>query len=63
MTGTDEVAKISYRTGRVVREKAVGDHPQRVRNGFVHRSLLAGLPAPADLPPYEPMPPYLPGPA
>jgi hypothetical protein len=56
-SGTDEVAKISYRTGRVVDEQRVGDHPQRIRNGFVKRSLLAGLPQPGDLPAYEPMPP------
>ena len=62
-SGTDEIAKISYRTGRVVDEQSVGDHPQRIRNGFVERSLVAGLPQPEDLPPYEPMPPYAPGPA
>ena len=61
-SGTDEIAKISYRTGRVVDERPVGDHPQRIRNGFVERSLVAGLPTPEDLPPYEPMPPYAPGP-
>ena len=61
-SGTDQVAKISYRTGQVVDEAAVGDHPQRIRNGFVERSLLAGLPMPEDLPPYEPMPPYAPTP-
>lgn len=43
-SGTDQVAKISYRTGKVVRTTAVGDHPQRVRNGFVRKSLVAGLP-------------------
>lgn len=42
-SGTDEVAKISYRTGKVVRTTPVGDHPQRVRNGFVRAQLLAGL--------------------
>jgi hypothetical protein len=59
-SGTDEIARVSYRTGRVVDERRVGDHPQRIRNGFVHRDLVAGLPMPADLPPYEPMPPLLP---
>ena len=44
-SGTDEVAKISYRTGRIVRTAPVGDHPQRVRNGFVRTDLVAGLPA------------------
>ncbi|MBB6627694.1 serine/threonine protein kinase [Nocardioides sp. KIGAM211] len=42
-SGTDQVSKISYRTGRVTRTVSVGDHPQRVRNGFVARSLVAGL--------------------
>lgn len=43
-SGTDEVAKISYRTGKVVRTTPVGDHPQRVRNGYVRTGLVAGLP-------------------
>ena len=46
-------------TGRIVDQKQVGDHPQRIRNGFVDRDLLAGLPRPSDLPPYEPMPPIV----
>ncbi|GAA1477720.1 YncE family protein [Nocardioides aestuarii] len=44
-SGTDEVSRISYDTGRVVTTVGVGDHPQRVRNGFVDRSLVAGLPS------------------
>ena len=36
-SGTDEIAKISYRTGRIVDRARVGDHPQRIRNGFVER--------------------------
>lgn len=49
-SGTDEVSRISYDTGRVVTTVPVGDHPQRIRNGFVDRSLVAGLPdhTPAD---------------
>jgi WD40 repeat protein len=49
-SGTDEVSRISYDTGRIVTTVPVGDHPQRVRNGFVERSLVAGLPdhVPAD---------------
>lgn len=39
-SGTDQVAKISYRTGKVVATTRVGDHPQRVRNGFVRTGLL-----------------------
>ena len=39
-SGTDKVSKISYRTGRITMSAKVGDHPQRVRNGFVVRSLL-----------------------
>lgn len=41
-SGTDEVAKISYRTEKVVRTVPVGDHPQRVRNGVVRRAFLEG---------------------
>ncbi len=59
-SGTDEVARVSYRTGRVIDQKKVGDHPQRIRNGFVARVLVAGLPMPSDLEPYEPMPPIIP---
>ena len=43
-SGSDRVSKISYRTGRIVHSAQVGDHPQRVRNGYVARSLVAGLP-------------------
>lgn len=42
-SGRDQVAKISYRTERIVQTVPVGDHPQRVRNGFVLRSLVPGL--------------------
>ena len=43
-SGTDQVSKISYRTGRIVDTASVGDHPQRVRNAFVEQSLIDGLP-------------------
>jgi DNA-binding beta-propeller fold protein YncE len=43
-SGSDKISKISYRTGRIVQSAPVGDHPQRVRNGYVARSLVAGLP-------------------
>ena len=42
-SGSDKISKISYRTGRIVQSVKVGDHPQRVRNGVVARSLVAGL--------------------
>jgi hypothetical protein len=42
-SGRDQVAKISYRTERIVQTVPVGDHPQRVRNGFVLKSLVPGL--------------------
>ena len=58
-SGTDQIAKISYRTGRVVDEQKVGDHPQRIRNGFVRTDLVAGLTQPEDLPEYEPQPPIV----
>ena len=49
-SGTDEVSRISYRTGRIDETVDVGDHPQRIRNGFVRRALVPGLPdhTPAD---------------
>jgi hypothetical protein len=62
-SGTDTVAKISYRTGRIVDTRRVGDHPQRIRNGFVARGLLDDLRRPSELPEYEPMPPLLPHPS
>ena len=43
-SGTDEVSRISYDTGRIVSTVTVGDHPQRIRNGVVDRSLVAALP-------------------
>ena len=42
-SGTDEVSKISYRTGEIVKTTKVGNHPQRVRNGFIRKNLVAGL--------------------
>jgi DNA-binding beta-propeller fold protein YncE len=49
-SGTDQVAKISYRTGRIVDTVPVGDHPQRIRTAFVRGDWVAGLPdvEPAD---------------
>ena len=43
-SGSDRVSKISYRTGQIVQSTQVGYHPQRVRNGFVRKSLVRGLP-------------------
>jgi DNA-binding beta-propeller fold protein YncE len=34
-SGTDSISAISYDTGREVAHRAVGDHPQRMRLGFV----------------------------
>ncbi len=42
-SGSDTVAKISYRTAKIVKTTPVGDHPQRVRNGFIRTSFLKGL--------------------
>ena len=42
-SGTDTVSKISYRTKRVVETTQVGDHPQRVRNGFMRKALFRQL--------------------
>lgn len=42
-SGSDKISRISYATGRIQRSVHVGDHPQRVRNGYVARSLVSGL--------------------
>lgn len=42
-SGSDTVSRISYRTGRIVTTTKVGDHPQRVRNGFIRKAFVRGL--------------------
>jgi DNA-binding beta-propeller fold protein YncE len=42
-SGSDKVSKISYRTARIVQTQTVGDHPQRIRNGFLRKAYAAGL--------------------
>lgn len=42
-SGSDTVSKISYRTRRVVQTVPVGDHPQRIRNGFVRKAWVDDL--------------------
>jgi DNA-binding beta-propeller fold protein YncE len=39
-SGSDRVSVISYRKRKVVADFRVGDHPQRVRMGFVRRSFV-----------------------
>ena len=39
-SGTDTVSVISYRKKKEIARISVGDHPQRVRTGFVRRSWL-----------------------
>ncbi len=40
MSGSDLVSVLSFAKEEVVAEVAVGDHPQRVREGQVRRSVL-----------------------
>lgn len=42
-SGSDTVSRISYKTGKIRTTVKVGDHPQRVRNGFIRRELVPGL--------------------
>ena len=42
-SGSDKVSKISYKTAKIVQTQTVGDHPQRIRNGFLRKSYVAGL--------------------
>ena len=39
-SGTDTISVLSYRKGKEVARVKVGDHPQRVRTGFVTRAWL-----------------------
>ncbi|CAN5380504.1 YncE family protein [soil metagenome] len=41
--GSDRISRVSYRTARIVTSRQVGDHPQRIRNGFIRRAYVAGL--------------------
>ena len=41
--GSDKVSRISYRTARIVTSIRVGDHPQRIRNGFIRKAYVAGI--------------------
>jgi hypothetical protein len=43
-SGSDTISRISYRTRRIEKTVRVGDHPQRIRNGFVHAPYVPGLP-------------------
>ena len=42
-SGSDTVSRIDYRTARIQKTVRVGDHPQRVRNGFIRASYLRTL--------------------
>ena len=39
-SGTDDISVFSYRKRREIRHVKVGDHPQRIRNGFVRQSFI-----------------------
>lgn len=43
-SGSDTISRIAYKGRRIDKTVKVGFHPQRVRNGFVKKSLVAGLP-------------------
>ena len=42
-SGSDKVSRISYATGRITRSVKVGDHPQRIRTGFLAEGYLRHL--------------------
>jgi hypothetical protein len=37
-SGSDKISIISYKTGKLIKDVPVGDHPQRVRMGYVRKS-------------------------
>jgi len=39
-SGSDKISVISYRTGRLISDVPVGNHPQRVRMGYVRKSWI-----------------------
>jgi hypothetical protein len=39
-SGTDSISVFSYRKRKEIAHIEVGDHPQRIRTGFVHRSWI-----------------------
>ena len=41
--GSDTISRISYKTARIRDTIRVGDHPQRIRNGFIRRDFLADI--------------------
>ena len=42
-SGTDSVSRISYRKARIVDTIDVGNHPQRIRNGFIKKAFVRDL--------------------
>ena len=39
-SGSDKISIISYRTGKLIKDVPVGNHPQRVRMGYVRKSWI-----------------------
>ena len=39
-SGTDSISVISYRKEKEIAHVEVGDHPQRIRTGFVRKSFI-----------------------
>ncbi|WP_323793775.1 serine/threonine protein kinase [Nocardioides sp.] len=42
-SGTDTISRISYRRARIVDTIDVGNHPQRIRNGFIRKGFVEDL--------------------
>ncbi len=42
-SGTDTISRISYRKARIVDTIEVGNHPQRIRNGFIRKAFVRDL--------------------
>jgi len=42
-SGSDDISRISYRKARIVDTISVGNHPQRIRNGFIRKKFVKGI--------------------
>lgn len=42
-SGSDDISRISYRKAKIVDTISVGNHPQRIRNGFIRKKFVKNI--------------------